>query len=311
MENKVTLKTVWSLIKQTGLDVVDNKVPKISASLAFYTIFSMGPMLMVIIFLSNFFLKEQAVEGIIYEQIKGLVGDKAALQIQEIIKNASINGNNVVAATTGFITLLIGATTVFAEIQESINTIWKLEVRTERSWIMLLKNRLLSFSLVVSMGFLLLTSLIINGLVEGFMDRLQQLFPEVTFYLVFVVNIFLTLLITSALFSIIFKLLPDAIIRWKDVAAGAILTAILFMLSRFAISFYVSKSNPGSAYGTAGSIIILMLWIYFSSMILYVGAIFTKCYAMRFGVDIEPKDYAVIVETKKVESSEKTIKDEN
>ena len=302
-----TAKSAWGLVKQTGIEVIAHKIPKISASLAFYTIFSIGPMLMVIIFLSSFFLKEQAVEGIIYQQIKELVGDKAALQIQNIIRNASISGSNTVAATTGFVTLIIGATTVFAEIQDSINSIWNLEVRAKRGWLNLLKDRLLSFSLVVSMAFLLLVSLLINGLVEGFMEKLQEIFPNTAIYLIYIVNLLLTLFITSVLFSIVFKLLPDALIRWRDVAVGAVLTSILFMLSRFGISFYVRNTDPGSAYGTAGSIIILMLWVYFSAMILYIGAVFTKCYAMKFGTDIKPKKYAVVVHTTKVEDPKRDL----
>jgi membrane protein len=306
---KFTAKNIWGLIKQTGADVVTHKVPKVSASLAFYTIFSLGPMLMVIIFLSSFFLKEQAVEGIIYDQIKELVGNKAALQIQEIIRNASISGSNMLAASTGFITLIIGATTVFAEIQDSINSIWRLEVRPERGWLNLLKDRLLSFSLVVSMAFLLLVSLIINGLVEGFMDKLQEIFPNAAIFLLYLVNILITLLITSALFAIIFKVLPDALIRWRDVMVGAGLTALLFMLGRFGISLYVRNTNPGSAYGTAGSIIVLMLWIYFSAMILYIGAVFTRCYATKFGTEIKPKKFAVVVQTTKVENATQTLQE--
>lgn len=307
----LTAKSIWGLVKQTGIDVIAHKVPKVSASLAFYTIFSIGPMLMVIIFLSSFFLKEQAVEGIIYQQIKDLVGDKAALQIQNIIKNASISGSNMVAATTGFITLIIGATTVFAEIQDSINTIWNLEVRAKRGWLNLLKDRLLSFSLVVSLAFLLLVSLIINGIVEGFMEKLQEIFPDAAIFVIYIVNLLVTVFITSALFAILFKVLPDAQIRWRDVAVGAVLTSFLFMLGRFGISFYVRNTDPGSAYGTAGSIIILMLWVYFSAIILYIGAVFTKCYAMKFGTDIKPKKYAVVVHTTKVEDPKQNLQAED
>lgn len=304
-----TLNSIWILLKKTGTEVFAHKIPKISASFAFYTIFSIGPMLMVVIFLSSFFLREQAVEGIIYQQIKDLVGDKAALQIQNIIKNASISGNSIVAATTGFITLIIGATTVFAEIQDSINTIWNLEVRAERGWLNLLKDRLISFSLVVSIAFLLLVSLLINGLVEGFMEKLQEIFPNAAIFLIYIVNLFITLLITSALFAIVFRVLPDALIRWKDVLVGAVLTASIFMLGRYVISFYIRNSDPGSAYGTAGSIIILMLWIYFSAIILYIGAVFTKAYAMQFGTDIKPKKFAVVVQRTKKEDKNQNLKD--
>ena len=305
--DKLSIKTSWDLIKQTGGEMINNSIFKLSASLAFYTVFSLGPMLMVIIFLSNFFWKEQAVEGILAQQINDIVGEKAALQIQDIIKNAAVSGSDITAATTGIITLAIGATTMFAEIQDSINSIWKLEVRAERGWLTLIKNRLLSFSLVVTLAFILLVSLVINGLVDSFMNKLREIFPHTTISLIYIVNIIITLIVTSLLFVIIFKVLPDAIIRWKDVLVGSVLTAVLFMLGRFAIAFYVRNSDPGSAYGAAGSIVILLLWIYFSSIILYTGAVFTKCYAIKIGSKIMPNEYAVVVQTIPVESQDTSL----
>jgi membrane protein len=296
-------------IKRAGGGFMKDKVPKLSASLAYYTIFSLGPMLIVIIYLTNLIWKKEAIEGRIYGEIRELVGDSAALQIQEIIKNASISDSNTLAAIIGFVTLIIAATTVFAEIQDSINTIWRLKVKTEKGWLIMLKNRLLSFSLVVSLGFLLLVSLVINSLVEGLMDRLQIIFPQITVVLLYIVNLVLTLLITSSLFAIIFKVLPDAIIRWKDVAVGAIFTAILFMIGKFGITFYIGSSDIGSAYGTAGSLVILLLWVYYSSIILYFGAEFTKAYSVKFGSEILPDKYAVIVQTVQVESKKRSVQE--
>ncbi|WP_158826787.1 YihY/virulence factor BrkB family protein [Mucilaginibacter lacusdianchii] len=306
---KVTAKSIWQLLKQSGSGFVENSVTKLSASLAYYTIFSLGPMLMVVIYLSNILWRQEAIEGVLYGQIKDIVGDKAALQIQEIIRNASIAGNNTFTAIIGFVTLIIGATTIFAEIQDSINTIWRLKVDTDRGWWITLKNRLLSFSLVVSLAFLLLVSLIINGVVEGFMGRLETIFPHVTVILVYVANLIITLVVTASLFAIIFKVLPDAVIRWRDVAVGALFTAILFMLGRFAIAFYIGNSSPGSAYGTAGSVIILLLWIYYSAIILYFGAVFTKCYALAFGREIRPNDYAVTIQIIQVKSNKNSLQE--
>lgn len=286
-----------------------DKVPKLSASLAYYTIFSLGPMLIVIIFLSNLIWQQEAVEGRIFAQIKNLVGEDVAFQIQEIIRNAAINNNNTLTAIVGFVSLIVAATTVFTEIQDSINTIWKLKIKAEEGWLKMLRARVLSFSLVVSLGFLLLVSLIINSLVEGLMHRLEEIFPEVTVMLVYVINQFITLLITSALFAIIFKVLPDAIIRWKDVAVGAVFTAILFMMAKFGITLYIGSSNVGSAYGTAGSLVILLLWVYFSSIILYSGAEFTKFYAVNFGSEIKPDSYAVVVQTVQVESKKRSVQE--
>jgi membrane protein len=303
------LKRFWKVIKHTADGVVKDDILKLSASLAYYTIFSLGPMLLVIIYFADLFWGREAIEGRLYAQIRDLVGNAAALQIQEVIKNASIEGNNALKAAFGFIGLFVGATTVFSEIQDSINKIWKLKAKAERGWLRMLINRLLSFSLVVSLGFLLLVSLIINALVEGLMDRLQQRFPDTTVILFYILNHVLTIIIIWGLFTIIFKVLPDAIIRWKDVLAGALFTTLLFTLSRFIISYYIGSSDIGSTYGTAGSLVILLLWIYFSSIILYFGAEFTKAYALEFGSEIKPNDYAVTIQIVQVESDKSNVQE--
>lgn len=216
------MKDIWEIFRFAGAAFLKDKVPKLSASLAYYTIFSLGPMVIVIIYLSNLFWGRQAIEGIIYTQTKDLIGPKVALQIQEIIKNASITDSSSLVGVIGFVTLLIGATTIFADIQDSINSIWKLRIRPEKGWRIMLKNRLISFSLVVSISFLLLVSLVINGLVEGLMERLNDFFAQTTIDFVYSANLFVTFLITTFLFAIIFKVLPDAIIQWKDVGVGAL-----------------------------------------------------------------------------------------
>lgn len=297
------------MLKSAGIGFMKDSVPRLSAALAYYTIFSIGPMLVVVIFLANLFLGKQAAEGTIYEQAKVLVGSEAALQIQEIIKNATHSGANTLAAIIGFTTLFIGATTVFSEIQESINLIWRLKVKSRRGWLRMLFNRLLSFSLVVGLGFILLVSLIINTAVEGLMGKLERLFPRESVQLLYVGNLLATLFITTILFAIIFKVLPDAILHWKDVAAGALFTAVLFMVGKFGITFYINRSNIGSAYGAAGSLAVLFVWVYYSAMILYYGAEFTKCYAIRYGSEIRPNVYAVIFQTVQVESKKHSIQE--
>jgi membrane protein len=306
---KMRLKGFWEILKEAGHGFYKDQVPKLSASLAYYTIFSMGPMMIVIIFLANMFWERKEVEGGIYNQVRQLVGDKAALQIQEVMQNASISGNNTLTATVGFITLLIGATTVFAEIQDSINAIWKLKAKAERGWVKMIINRLRSFSLVVGLGFLLLVSLVISALVEGLMRRLQELFPDMAVMTLYIGNLLVTLIVIWLLFAVIFKVLPDAVIHWKDISAGALFTAILFILAKFAISFYIGKSDIGSTYGTAGSLVVLLLWVYFSSFILYFGAEFTKAYALKYGDEIKPNEYAVTTQTIQVESGMKNVQE--
>ncbi len=310
MQKKLTWKGIGSVLQQAFQGFSNDKVAKLSGSLAYFTVFSIGPMLMVIIFLADLFYGREAIEGTIYLQIEGFVGPAAAGQIQDIIKNASLSGKSNVTAVIGFVTLLIGATGVFAEIQDTINYIWNLKPKPKKNWLKMLVNRVLSFSVVISLGFLLLVSLIITAVIESLSGRLSQVFPQVTVTLVYIINLLITFGITTLLFAIIFKVLPDARIKWRDVFTGAVVTALLFMIGKFAITFYIGSSNIGSAYGTAGSFVIILLWIYYSSIILYFGAEFTKAYAAQYGSRIMPNHYAVWVKTIEVEVEDGSLKDQ-
>lgn len=304
---KVTFKGLWSVLKQSFKGFSDDKVPKLSASLAYYTVFSLGPLMIVIIFLCSLFFGREAIEGTIYTQMKGFVGSDAAAQMQDIIKNASISGKGTVAAIIGIVTLLIGATSVFGEIQDSINGIWGLKPKPKAGWVKLVMNRVLSFGVIASLGFLLLVSLAVTAVVEALNHKLQSVFPDVTVALFYIVNLILTLGVVTLLFAVIFKVLPDADIKWKDVWAGSFATALLFLIGKFGIALYVSKSSIGTTYGTAGSLVVLLVWIYYSTIILYFGAEFTKAYAVKFGTEIHPNKYAVTTETVEVEHGKQSI----
>ncbi|SFD28525.1 membrane protein [Chitinophaga sp. CF118] len=304
MQRPGKIKKYWQILRMTASDFMDDKVLKLSAALSYYTIFSIAPMLIVIITLFQVFLGKEAIEGSVYGQINKLVGNDAALQIQQMIKNATLSGDSTWATVVGIISLIFGATGVFGEIQDSINFIWQLKAKPKNGLLKILINRLLSFSMVISLGFILLVSLVLNGLIELFGKQLTYLIPDVTFVLVYVINLGLTFFIITLLFAIIFKVLPDAKVKWKDVTVGAITTAILFMIGKFAIGFYLGASKIGSAYGAAGSIVIILLWVYYSAIILYFGAEFTQVYAEYHGARIQPNAYAVWVKEVPVESTE-------
>ncbi|MGF2411991.1 YihY/virulence factor BrkB family protein [Ferruginibacter sp.] len=302
---KFSIKDTWSILKQSFIDFIDNKVLKLSAALAFYTIFSLPAMLIIIIAVSDVFYGRAAIEGTLYHQISNFVGTDAALQIQEAIRGAALSQSSYFATIVGIITLLFGATSVFSEIQDSINYIWKLKSKPKGSgFLKMVVNRLLSFSLVISLGFLLLVSLLINGLMDMLITRLTVMFPELTVIVVYAVNIIITFGITALLFAMIFKVLPDARIQWKHVRAGAFTTAILFMVGKFLIGYYLGHSKLSSTYGAAGSVIVMLLWVYYSAMILYFGAVFTHVYAVYTGSMIYPSNYAVWVQQIEVESKE-------
>lgn len=300
------LKTFWNIIRQSFSDFFEDRILKLSAALAYYTIFSLPGLLIIIIWFSNIFYGREAVEGTVYGQISNLVGKDAAVQIQQTIRSAVTSGNSKFAAIVGLVTLLIGATSVFGEIQDSINLIWRLKSKPKKGlgWVKLITNRLLSFSIILSLGFLLLVSLILNSLMDLFIDKLTQTFPDIQVIVAYLFNLLLSFLITSLLFGLIFKVLPDARIKWKNVRAGAFTTAMLFMIGKFLIGLYLGRSQTTSAYGAAGSIIVVLLWVYYSAIILYFGAVFTRAYAIHTGSHIYPNNYAVWVEQVEVQSQQ-------
>lgn len=308
-KERITLKGIWQVLKATFTGFNDHKVTKLSGSLAYYTVFSMAPLLVVVISLCGLFLGQEAAQGKIYDQLAGFMGKETALQLQDIVSKAAIGDKGMVAFIIGIVTLLIGATTVFADIQESINMIWGLKPKPKRGWLKLLKNRFLSFSVIVSLGFILLVSLAVTAVLDGFSSRLQARFSDVSVVLFYIVNQLLTLAVISLIFGVIFKVLPDAIIRWRDVLFGAVVTAFLFMLGKFAISIYIGQSDVGSTYGAAGSLVILLLWTYYSSIILYLGAEFTKSYALAYGSEIRPAHYAVTTKEVEIETGHNSIQD--
>jgi membrane protein len=283
----------WYLLKTTVLEFNDDNAIKLSAALAYYTIFALPPLLIIIITICGVFFGEDAVAGELYGQINGLVGDSAAIQIQETIKNVQLSGSNVFATIFGVGMLLIGASGVFAEIQSSINFIWGLRAKPNKGFKKFIQNRLMSFSMIVSVGFLMLVSLFVSTILDLMSVRLKLYFPESTVYLFNVINLIIILISITLLFAIIFKALPDGIIKWKDAFIGASCTAVLFMIGKFAIGFYLGSSTTASVYGAAGSVIIILVWVYYSAIILYFGAEFTKVYAKTYGGNISPNEYSV------------------
>jgi membrane protein len=302
--NKEFIKQFWKVIVATFSGFINDNGLKLSASLAYYTVFSIAPLLILVISLVSIFLGADAANNTLYPQIKNYVGSGGAAQIQDIIKNLQLSGKTGVALVSGIVILLIGASSIFIEIQDSLNIIWRVKAKPKKGWVKLLQNRFLSFSLIVSLGFLLLVSLVINIALSALSERLVHLIPgvtSVTVLLLGVVNLVITLIVIAVLFGIIFKVLPDVTIKWRDVRTGAIFTSVLFVLGQYLIGLYIQYTAQGSAYGAAGSIIVILVWIYYTSAILYIGAEFTQVYAEATGSYIEPAEYAVSVQQTEVE----------
>ncbi|MBB6001995.1 YihY/virulence factor BrkB family protein [Arcicella rosea] len=293
---KEKIEEFFSFIGEVFREFSNDNATKLSASLSYYTIFSLAPMLMIVISVASIFLGKEAIEGQLFGQINNLIGNDAAKQVEALIKNAEQSHKSGVAAIIGFVTLLIGATGVFAEIQDSINFIWSLKAKPKNSWVKYLVNRFLSFSLILGLGFLLLISLTINALLSLFDKQLQMYFESsFTIFVFMLVNTLVIWAIITLLFGVIIKVLPDGKISWKDTLIGSGITSLLFMVGKFLIGVYLGQSTVSTAFGAAGSIVLILLWVYYSSIILYFGAEFTKVYSFRYGTPIQPNSNAVFI----------------
>ncbi len=321
MFSKEYFKNLWKVLLATFSNFGDDNGLKLSASLAYYTVFSLAPLLMLVISLAGLFLGPKAQSNTLYPQIKGYVGSEAAAQIQSTVKNLQLTGKSGIGLVIGIFTLLLGASSIFLEIQNSLNTIWRVKAKPKKGWVLMLKNRFLSFSLIIGLGFLLMASLLVNVIISilskqierfiHFLIRNKGISDFISGSVLNAVNFAVTLVIITVLFGIIFKVLPDVKIKWKDVRSGAFFTALLFMLGQYIISVYLSYTAQGSAYGAAGSIIVILVWIYYTAAILYIGAEFTQVYAEAQGSTIEPASYAVHVRQTEVEQNVKEMPPQN
>lgn len=280
----------WSKDKAMGM----------GAALAYYTIFSIPPLLVIAIALAGFFFGEEAAKGQIVRQIQGLVGQEGAQTIQGMINSARKQDSSFIATIIGIVTLLIGASGVFVQLQDSLNTIWGVQPKPDRGWGDIIKERLTSFGMVFGIGFLLMVSLIIDTVLSVFMGYIGQLFnSEMTAYLLRLVNFGVNFVIITAIFAMIYKALPDVRIYWKDVALGSAVTSLLFIIGKYVIGLYLGNANIGVAYGAAGSLIVILAWIFYASLIFFFGAEFTQVYTRRYGARVDTINGAIIVEPEK------------
>lgn len=307
MKNKLIF--FFRFNKQVITEFIGDNVLKYSASLAYYTILSLAPLLVIVLFLCGTLFGREAVTGQLYGEINDMVGSAAALEIQQAIAKIHLSSDNVFATTIGVIILVIGATGIFGEMQDSLNKIWGLRTKARKVWWKLLLDRLISFSLILSLGFVLIVSLALNALVAALSTRISEIFDSMGETVLVLIDNVISVCITTVLFGTIFKVLPDAKIKWKDVMVGAFITSLLFMLGKYGIGLYLGKSKLASIYGAAGSVMIIMIWVYYSSAILYLGAVFTKVYATNFGGKIYPNDYSVWIKTEEVPVPGVTLKE--
>lgn len=288
------MKTIWALLKETFAEWNNDKASRLAAALAYYTVFSLAPLLIIAIAIAGAVFGEEAARGEIVGQIQGLVGKEGAQFIETAIENASKPEAGSIASLVSVVVLLFGASGLFAQLQDALNTIWEVQPKPELGLWAIIRARFLSFTMVLGVGFLLLVSLILSAGVAGLVNFFGHLLPGVSFLLQ-LTNFVLSFAVTTILFGLIYKVLPDAKIAWSDVWIGAIITSLLFSIGRFLLGLYLGNSSFGSTYGAAGSVVIILAWVNYAAQILFFGAEFTQVYARKFGSQIVPAKNAVAV----------------
>jgi membrane protein len=287
------IKGLWSVLKKSGSDWWEKDPFRQSAIIAYYAIFSLPALLVIIISIAGLVFGREAVSGEVSQQIGSMIGEKTAKDVEQIIALAWASKDSLIATIIGVVTIIIGATGVFAQLQKSLNIIWDVKASdSKQAFWLLVKTRLFSFGLVLSIGFLLMISLVISSLISALSAWVKAHWPD-SFLVIFEgVNFLISFGIITILFGLMFKFLPDAKIKWRHVWLGSILTAFLFTLGKTGMGMYFGKSDPGSAYGAAGSIVLLLLWVSYSSMILFYGAEFTHAYAIHHDGEVKPAEVA-------------------
>lgn len=304
------LQTQWKWLKKTLAFKIIGDIVKgfehdhpmlYSASIAFYMIFSMPALLIFTVLIAGTIFGEQAAQGQLFYYMEDFVGTQSAEQIQNIIKNAAIDEAGYIARVIGIATLTFSATTVFVNVQLALNEIWGVRAKPQKGWLKLIIDRLFSFAIIIILGVLLITSILVDTILDSYQDLLTRIFSDYTIYLLQLISKVVSTTIVTVVFAIMFKLLPDAKVRWKDVWVGAIFTTVLFVIGKELISIYLGNSSFSSTYGAAGSLVIILVWIYYSAVIFLIGAEFTKAYSQRVGKEIKPKKNAVKVVKKEIE----------
>jgi membrane protein len=285
---------IWGLLKNTFTDWQEDKAPRLGASLAYYTVFSLAPLLLIVIAIAGLAFGQEAVQGQIVTQVGNLVGEQSAGALQSMIQGARKPQTGAIASAIGIATLLFGASGVFGALQDALNTIWEVAPKPGRGVLGILRDRFVSFTMVLGVGFLLLVALVVSAGLAALGTMLGEMLPAPAVVLQ-VINLVFAFGVITLLFAMIFKILPDAEIHWGDVWIGAAVTALLFTIGRFALGLYLGRSAFGSAYGVAGSFIVILLWVYYSAQILFFGAEFTQVYANTYGSRVVPDENAVPV----------------
>ncbi|HZY81994.1 MAG TPA: YihY/virulence factor BrkB family protein [Cyclobacteriaceae bacterium] len=293
----------WDVLRETIKDFFEDDSFSYASSIAFSTIFSLPAILIIALSIGSAFYERNIVQNELINQVGRLVGDSTAKEIENILLQATFDASGWWAKTIGIVTLAVSATTVFMSLQSSLNKIWGIKPKPQRGWLKYIINRLVSLAMVISFGFVLLVSLVIDTVLVVFQNMLARVMEGITLYLVTAVNLVISLAFITLIFGLLFKVLPDARIKWRHVWVGSLVTTLLFTAGKYLIGFYLGNSSFNSAYGAAGSLVIILLWVYYSTVIFLFGAELTSVYAKAQGAAVQPYSNAVKVRLVEVEKT--------
>ena len=289
------LNAGWELLKLTLTEWTNDNTFELAAALAFYTMFSIAPVLLIAVGVGSFFLAPDAATDRIVHEVQNMVGAQGANAVRQVIESSRGLGKGLWAVSVGIVTLIMGATAVFGQLQTALNYIWDVKAKPDRSVVAsFIVDRMRSFSIAVCVGFLLLVSLVISALISSLQDYMNNWLPGIP-WVWQTANVIASFFVVAVLFAMIYKFLPDVVISWRDVKIGAGVTALLFTGGKYAIGVYLGRTATASAFGAAGSLVVLLFWVYYSALIGFFGAEFTQVYARRYGSGICPQRHAVRV----------------
>jgi membrane protein len=285
---------VWQLLNDVVNKALDDRVLRLSAALSYYSIFSLAPLVLIVVSIAGAVFGEAAASGLLSDSLRSSIGQEAADAVQEMVLRTRKPSDNIIASVTGVLVLILGATGVFGQLQDALNTVWSVQQKPGKVIRTMLRDRLQSFTMVLGIGFLLLTSLILTTTLQIASDWIARLVPVPGVFWSLLSNV-ISFVVVAALFGAIFRFLPDVEIAWKDVRFGALLTAGLFVLGKIVLAWYLGRAATASVYGSAGSLVLILLWVYYSSLILLLGAEVTEVHARTRGRSIRPSQGAVRV----------------
>ncbi|UZO81085.1 YihY/virulence factor BrkB family protein [Aquimarina sp. ERC-38] len=283
---------MWAIVKETYTKWMDSDPFQLSAAVSYYALFSFPALVIIVIQTVSIFYSRAEVQDRVMKEITSILGEDSASTIKDIIENAISQDQSYIAIAVGIATLLYGATGMFVALQKSLNAIWGVKPKPKNEYLKMLRDRIFSLGLILVIGFLLLISLVLTAVITALVGWIEYYLPDFMVEVIQLINFFISLGLITILFALIFKYLPDVKIRWNSVWVGAFVTSVLFVLGKSALGIYFGQMDPGSSFGAAGSVILILLWVSYSSIILFFGATFTQVYAAHYGIGIKPASYA-------------------